>query len=82
MECAVGTDYAAYVRTKTASVSWSNWSSPGGKWQSSIVLNTNPQGCRNYEFGTLAMGQGAKNYWINWYAWDGTRTGWRPWTGP
>ncbi|MFF9072329.1 hypothetical protein ACF1A9_08410 [Streptomyces sp. NPDC014872] len=71
-ECAIGTGLAAYVRTKTSSSCWSNWSSLGGQWQSGITLLLDEFG--NVEFSIVATGgDGRKG--INDYAWDDTRTG-------
>ncbi|MFC8898890.1 hypothetical protein [Streptomyces cinereoruber] len=77
-EFAIGTDLAAYARTKTSTTNWTNWSSLGGKWMSGISLvkiNGSYPGYGNIEFAISATGGGDRD-WTNLYAWDGTRTGW------
>ncbi|MFF0968892.1 hypothetical protein ACWDQO_17900 [Streptomyces sp. NPDC003703] len=72
-EFVVGTDRAAYVRTKTSSSNWSYWSDMGGQWWSGLRPDKVNRG--NFEFGVAATG-GDGLAWANLYAWDGTRTGW------
>ncbi|MFD7066556.1 hypothetical protein ACFV97_04870 [Streptomyces sp. NPDC059913] len=72
-EFAIGTDLAAYVRTKKSSTNWSNWSYLGGEWRSGINILDGDN--RNLEFAIAATGTDALA-WVNGYAWDGTRTGW------
>ncbi|MEU4148906.1 hypothetical protein [Streptomyces sp. NPDC026659] len=78
-EFAIGTDLAAYARTRTSTTNWTDWSSLGGKWRSGIDLikiNGSYPAYRNIEFVIGADGEDGRP-WRNLYAWDGTRTGWQ-----
>jgi hypothetical protein len=73
-EFAIGTDLAAYARTKTSTTNWSNWSSLGGEWRSGLTVLDGDR--KNLEFGIAATGTDGRP-WVLAYAWDGTRTGWQ-----
>ncbi|MEU3710985.1 hypothetical protein [Streptomyces catenulae] len=73
-EFAIGTDHAAYVRSKTATTDWSDWSSLGGEWWGNVVLLDGDH--KNIEFYVSLVGTDGRS-WVNGYAWDGTRTGWK-----
>ncbi|MFF9352382.1 hypothetical protein [Streptomyces sp. NPDC014734] len=83
-EFAIGTNYVAYVRTKTSSTNWTGWQSMGGKWKSGFSLtkiNGSYPGKENFEFVIGAIRDDGRA-WRLYYAWDGTRTWWEPTTDP